>query len=204
MSNCTAGLQSDWFNYNSFTTNKQIVTYFLYFFKKMGQPWPLFRLFFIFSNKQYNFYNKSIWKMSIQYTAQGFEPTTFRHELSPITTRTGLPSSNIFSCLEESLLGFWADQPYFDTFPYDKCSLSKSIWSVRRQSLHLNNAQKCPPKMTILCTNLVLAAIRAVVVAQLVQRLLWTPEVCHTNPVIGKLLYRTFICLLSTVLKRRK
>ena len=27
-----------------------------------GQPRPLFRLFFVFSNKQYNFYNKSMWK----------------------------------------------------------------------------------------------------------------------------------------------
>ena len=28
----------------------------------MGQPQPLFRLFLIFSNKQYNFYNKYMWK----------------------------------------------------------------------------------------------------------------------------------------------
>ena len=28
------------------------------FFKKMGQPRPLFRLFSVFSNKHYNFYNK--------------------------------------------------------------------------------------------------------------------------------------------------
>ena len=45
---------------------------------------------------------------------------------------------------------------------------------------------------------------RAVVVAQLVERSLPTLEVRGSNPVIGKLLYRTFICLLSTVLKRRK
>ena len=32
------------------------------FFKKKGQPWPLFRLFSVFSNKQYNFYNKYMWK----------------------------------------------------------------------------------------------------------------------------------------------
>ena len=41
----------------------------------------------------------------------------------------------------------------------------------------------------------------AVVVAQLVERSLPTPEVHGSNPVIGKLLYWTFICLLSTVLK---
>ena len=28
----------------------------------MGHPRPLFRLFSVFSNKQYNFYNKSMWK----------------------------------------------------------------------------------------------------------------------------------------------
>ena len=43
----------------------------------------------------------------------------------------------------------------------------------------------------------------AVVVAQLVEYLLLTPEVRSSNPVIGKLLYWTFICLLSTVLKRK-
>ena len=32
------------------------------FLKKMGQPRPLFRLFSIFSNKHYNFYNKYMWK----------------------------------------------------------------------------------------------------------------------------------------------
>ena len=52
------------------------------FFKKMGQPRPLFRLFsVVFSNKhQFNFYNKSKSKKfnSIQYTAPGFEPTTSR------------------------------------------------------------------------------------------------------------------------------
>ena len=43
----------------------------------MGQPRPLFHLFSVFSN---NFYNKAMLKnvqMSIQYTALGFEPTTF-------------------------------------------------------------------------------------------------------------------------------
>ena len=46
------------------------------FFKRMGQPRPLFRLFLVFPNKQFNFYNESMWKMSIQYMAPGFEPTT--------------------------------------------------------------------------------------------------------------------------------
>ena len=36
---------------------------------KNGPTRPLFRLFLVFSNKQYNFYNKSMLKTSIQYTA---------------------------------------------------------------------------------------------------------------------------------------
>ena len=44
----------------------------------------------------------------------------------------------------------------------------------------------------------------AVVVAQLLERSLQTPEVHGSSPVIGKLLNRTFICILSTVMKRRK
>ena len=31
----------------------------------MGQPRPLFHLFLLFSNKQYNFYNKSMWKIHV-------------------------------------------------------------------------------------------------------------------------------------------
>ena len=42
------------------------------------------------------------------------------------------------------------------------------------------------------------------VVAQLVVLSLLMPEVRGSNPYTSKLLNRTFICLLSTVLKRRK
>ena len=38
-----------------------------------------------------------------------------------------------------------------------------------------------------------MAAEWAVVVAQLVEWLLPIPEVCSSNPVIGKLLYKTFV-----------
>ena len=37
-----------------------------------------FLFIFIFSNKHYNFYNKYMWKMFIQYKVLGFKPTTFR------------------------------------------------------------------------------------------------------------------------------
>ena len=42
------------------------------------------------------------------------------------------------------------------------------------------------------------------VVAQLVDWWLLTPEVRSSNPIISKLFYRTFICLLPAVLKRQK
>ena len=35
-----------------------LCTYVVFFLKKMGQPLPLFRLYLVFSNKQYNFYIK--------------------------------------------------------------------------------------------------------------------------------------------------
>ena len=41
----------------------QIVLLLSIFFKKMGQLWPLFHLFLVFSNKHYyNFYNKYMWQ----------------------------------------------------------------------------------------------------------------------------------------------
>ena len=45
----------------------------------MGHPRPLFRLFYVISNKhQYNFTTNQCEKTSIQYTVLGFKPTTFR------------------------------------------------------------------------------------------------------------------------------
>ena len=63
------------------------------FLKKWANPACF--LFTVFSNKQYNFYNKSMWKMSIQYT----NPQPFEHESSSITTSPGL-SLCIRCCLE--------------------------------------------------------------------------------------------------------
>ena len=51
---------------------------FSFIFYKMGQPRPLFRLFSVFSNKQYIFSTNQCEKISIQYMALGFKPTTFR------------------------------------------------------------------------------------------------------------------------------
>ena len=44
----------------------------------MDHPLPLSSFIFVFSKKHnYNFYNKYVLKMSIQYTMVGFQPTTF-------------------------------------------------------------------------------------------------------------------------------
>ena len=69
----------------------------------MGQPRPLFRLFLVFSNKRYNFYNKSMWKNVHLVYGAGLEPTTSRTESSPITTRPELPPDSKI-CLWRRLL----------------------------------------------------------------------------------------------------
>ena len=64
------------------------------FFKKNGHTRPLFLLFLVFPNKQYNFYNKTMWKMSkYQSSIRRRDSNTwpFEREPSPITTRPGLP-----------------------------------------------------------------------------------------------------------------
>ena len=47
-----------------------------------GQPRPLFRLFFVFSNKQYNFYNKSMRKNVQPVYGAGIQT----HDLSNISS----------------------------------------------------------------------------------------------------------------------
>ena len=49
-----------------------------WFFKKWANPGLFYHLFSVFSIKHhFNFYNKYMWKMSIQYMVPGFEPMTF-------------------------------------------------------------------------------------------------------------------------------
>ena len=100
---------------------------------------PLFRLFLVFSFKQYNFYNK-MWKMSIQYTAAGFEPKTSWHESSPITTRTE-------SCLRLTFwkIGYFLHQYLVTLAP--KLFISWTVSSFpdpRRVSLDIPNLNKLP------------------------------------------------------------
>ena len=54
------------------------------------------------------------------------------------------------------------------------------------------------------CTYQNLGNNWAVVVAQLVERSLPTPEIHGSIPVIGNFLFRTFVNLLPNVLKRQK
>ena len=59
-------------------------------FFKWASP-GLLCLFLVFSNNQYNFYNKSMWKMSwpSSIRRQYSNPRPLEHESSPITTRPG-------------------------------------------------------------------------------------------------------------------
>ena len=55
----------------------------------MGQTRPLFRLFLVFSNKQYNFYNKSMLKMSCPSSirCRDLNPRPLERESPRIATR---------------------------------------------------------------------------------------------------------------------
>ena len=69
---------------------------FKLFFKKMGQPWPLFHLFPVFSNKHYNFLQQIyVKKCSSSIWCQDSNPRPLECESPPITTRPGLPPNGI-------------------------------------------------------------------------------------------------------------
>ena len=72
----------------------------------MGHPRPLFRLFSVFFKQTMQFYNKSMWKnvMSIQYPAQGFEPTTFGTWVSSHNHKTRAPAQLLTFFLNPSSL----------------------------------------------------------------------------------------------------
>ena len=74
-----------------FDINKNICTLGSFFFKKMAQPWPLFRLFSVFSNKHNNFYNNNIEKYPSIIRCRDSNPQPLERESLPITNRPGLP-----------------------------------------------------------------------------------------------------------------
>ena len=62
------------------------------FFKKMGQPRPLFIVYFqSFQTNIIRIFTTNICEKSSSSIGLGFEPTTLEHESPPITTRPGLP-----------------------------------------------------------------------------------------------------------------
>ena len=93
--------------------NRETVNW-LVFFKKIGQPWASFRLFLVFSNNQYNFYNKSMWKMSSPSSiwCRDSNPRLLEHESSPITTRPGLPPYCWLMLFRTFLWSIWASVCY--------------------------------------------------------------------------------------------
>ena len=65
----------------------------------MGYPRRLFRLFYVFYKQtSIQFYIKLMRKMSIQYTALGFEPMTFKTWVSSHNQRPGLPPEKFLLC----------------------------------------------------------------------------------------------------------
>ena len=67
----------------------------------MGQPRPLFRLFSVFSNKHYNFYNKIYEKCPSSIQCRDSNPRPLKRESLPITTRPGLPPKRILGTMEK-------------------------------------------------------------------------------------------------------
>ena len=101
-----------------------------FFFKKMGQPWPFFVYFQSFQSNIKFFYNKYMWKMSIQYMVPGFEPTTFRMWVSSHNHETRAPA------LKTSLLFYRQDYSSFflnvcTDFGVNGCLLFLSIFDLQ-------------------------------------------------------------------------
>ena len=95
------------------------------------------------------------------------------------------------------------DQKTFCLVSSNFVTLCHTMWIIL---IPLLFASQCEYKKIIWSTakniDLEPMLLGAVVVAQLVERSPPSPEIRGSNPVIGKLLSN--ICLLSTVLKRRK
>ena len=65
----------------------------------MGQPRPLFRLFSVFSKNIIQFLQINVKKCPSSKQRWDSNQRPFEHELSPITTRPGLPPSHFLFCI---------------------------------------------------------------------------------------------------------
>ena len=73
------------------------------FFIKMGQPWPLFRLFSVFSNKHYKFLQQICEKCPSSIWCRDSNPRPLARESPPITTRPGLPPIFLLTLLTKEI-----------------------------------------------------------------------------------------------------
>ena len=94
-----------------------------------------FNLFLVFSNKQYNFYNKSM-SCPSSIRRQDLNPRPLKHESSPITTIPGLPPKNIefwkFELFWCWLKAFWGPSHFLkNCFPTNQSdSQCDQIWQI--------------------------------------------------------------------------
>ena len=96
-------LLSNWFSIveTRQLTSRFVKSEFILTFEKVFFKWANIGLFFVFSvflKKQYNFYNKSMWKMSCPSSKRCWDsnPQPFEHKSSHITTRPELPPNWIW------------------------------------------------------------------------------------------------------------
>ena len=74
---------------------------FSFFFKKMGQPCLLFHLYLVFSDKQYNSSNKSMWKCHVHpvYSARIWTPDLWNMSHLPLPLDKGSRTTFCFISL---------------------------------------------------------------------------------------------------------
>ena len=107
------------------------------FSKKMGQPWPLFRVFSSFQTNITILKTYKCEKMSFQYPAPGFKLTTFWLRVSSLNQWPGLPPLYlIFSLVVEMninffRLGLWSPQVEFAYFVISSSKSSQKYFTQK-------------------------------------------------------------------------
>ena len=105
-----------------FRWNKGMMTSLLLFNKNGPTQASVFVYFRPPPNKQYNFYNKSLWK-NVHPVKRRRDSNTrpFEHESSPITTRPELPPNFISSCFTFSSSTRTSTCPSWRSWPPSGC-----------------------------------------------------------------------------------